>query len=178
MEIRRHWSKVKSRAKAVGLDYSQDLFAEIAEPRVSIVAHSLGARVAYYSLLAEARSPTGWIKHVILTGGAIRRDSSKDWARAAGAAGGKVVNIRNDRDKVLKWLFQVAEAGQKPIGRARIKVSHSKIVECDVTSVFDTMDLNPPKFRKHPKRWSKRFMSSHQGYRKILDQSLPHGLWD
>ena len=46
-----NWQKCKSRANSVGKDYLPSLIeSQIPEQNISLVSHSLGARVAYYCM--------------------------------------------------------------------------------------------------------------------------------
>ena len=47
-----HWHKIKARASKVGKEYFLRTLAPILDTNISITAHSLGARVAYYGLLS------------------------------------------------------------------------------------------------------------------------------
>ena len=44
-----HWAKVKDRAKRTGRDDALNLIkSQVTESKISLLGHSLGARVAYY----------------------------------------------------------------------------------------------------------------------------------
>ncbi|MFN6539045.1 MAG: DUF726 domain-containing protein [Nostoc sp. EkiNYC01] len=128
-----HWHKIKYRAERVGRDYFPHLIGnEIPEENVSLMAHSLGARVAYYCMEAWTEKQH-FLENVILLAGAVRRDSSKDWGYAASQIRGNLINIYSSDDKVLKYIFKIAEAGQNACGRKPIKEYHPRITNEDVT---------------------------------------------
>ncbi|WP_026735825.1 DUF726 domain-containing protein [Fischerella sp. PCC 9605] len=129
-----HWHHCKSRAKEVGREYLPSLISnKIPEINVCIVAHSLGARVAYYSLEAWSETQHS-LQDVILLGGAVRRDSSKNWGYVASRVRGHLINVYNYDDLTLKMAFKSAEAGQNACERKPIKEHHSKIINEDATS--------------------------------------------
>ncbi|MBD2411578.1 DUF726 domain-containing protein [Nostoc calcicola FACHB-3891] len=128
-----HWHKTKYRAERVGRDYFPHLIGnEIPEENVSLMAHSLGARVAYYCMEVWTERQH-FLQNVILLAGAVRRDSSKDWGYAASQIRGNLINIYSSDDKVLKYIFKIAEAGQNACGRKPIKEYHPRITNEDVT---------------------------------------------
>jgi Protein of unknown function (DUF726) len=129
-----HWNKCKSRAKEVGREYLPSLiYNKIPEKNVCIVAHSLGARVAYYGLEAWSETQHS-LQNVILLGGAVRRDSSKDWGHVASQVKGNLINVHNYDDSTLKKKFKLVEFGHNACGRKPIKEHHPKIINEDATS--------------------------------------------
>jgi len=129
-----HWEKCKSRAKKVGREYLPSLiYNKIPEKNVCIIAYSLGARVAYYSLEAWSETQHS-LQDVILLAGAVRRDSSKDWGHVASQVKGNLINVHNYDDSTLKNIFEAVEAGQSACGRKPIKERHPKIINEDATS--------------------------------------------
>ncbi len=149
-----HWSTAKRRAKRSGIGFLMPMIeARVAEPRVTLVAHSLGARVAYYALTSEARDPR--VDRLVMCGGAVRRDSSKDWGAVAGRCARGVHNVRNEEDAVLDWLFRTAELRQHPVGLRPIKECHPRLVDHDVTRDFARIGASD-------------FMASHKRYADVL----------
>ncbi|MDZ7996179.1 MAG: DUF726 domain-containing protein [Nostoc sp. EfeVER01] len=128
-----HWHKTKYRAERFGRDYFPHLIRnQIPEKNVSFMAHSLGARVAYYCM-------EGWtekqhlLENVILLAGAVRRDSSKDWGYVTSQITGNLINVYSSDDKTLKYIFKIAEGGQNACGRKPIKEYHPRIANEDAT---------------------------------------------
>lgn len=123
--------QIKDRAKRVGKNYFCDLVSsEVAEKEVSILAYSFGARVVYYAL--ESWSGRHNLNDVFLLGGAINRDSSKNWEYAASMLDGHLFNIYNRKDSALDWLHHY-QRGTSACGRKPIKALHPKILNIDVT---------------------------------------------
>lgn len=127
-----NWHQCKSRAKSVGKDYLQSLIeSQIPEQNICLLAHSLGARVAYFGIENWTGSKHS-LGDVILLTGAIRRDSSKDWGYVADRIQGKLINVYNDDDPYLKKIFKSLELGNA-CGRKPIKEYHSRIINEDAT---------------------------------------------
>ncbi len=123
-----HWWKVKSRAKRVGVEHVESLIREnVNEQKISLVGHSLGARVAYYAVLNSKIK----LENVVLLGGAIRRDSSREWGDVADRLDGKLVNVYNESDIVLTALTKSINLRQNPCGRKPIKQAHPKIINVE-----------------------------------------------
>ena len=138
------WIKVKERAKRAGRDHTLPLIREhITENKVSILGHSLGARVAYYAMRSVssnllALKPDLKFENVYLLGGVIRRDSSKDWGQVALSVRGQIVNVHNKDDNVLSKFYRSLELRQNACGRKKIKDGHSKIVNIDARYVINS----------------------------------------
>lgn len=153
-----HWHRCKSRATSVGQDYLQSLIkSQVPEPNICIIAHSLGARVAYYCMENWSESRHS-LEDVILLGGAVRRDISKDWGYVASKIKGNLINVYNDDDPDLKKYFKLAETGNNACGRKPIKEYHSKIRNEDATSFIG---------KSH----------SLAGYLNYLPELVEKGLW-
>ena len=147
-----HWSKVKDRAQRTGRDFALQLIqSQVSEQKVSLLGHSLGARVAYY-LMQTAVSESFAFDNVYLLGGAIRRDSSKEWGHVVGAVSGALVNVHNKKDKILSTFFRVAELRQNPCGRKPIKQEHARIHNVNARYIINS--------------------KSHGAYRKFLAETI------
>lgn len=129
-----HWRKVKRRAKRVGYNYLPELLSLIPESKVTIVGFSLGALIAYYGLINMGKLESHVINNVILLGGAVMRDESKDWNKVIEPLEGKIINVFNGRDYLLRYFFRMAQVNPKsPCGLKPIKFSHPKIINVDAT---------------------------------------------
>lgn len=118
--------------RSVGTNNFQSLIeSQIPEQTICIVAHSLGARVAYEGIKSWTASHY-LLQDVILLSGAVRRDSSKDWGYVADKIKGSLINVYNEDDPKLKKFFKLAEAGNA-CGRKPIKEFHPKIKNEDAT---------------------------------------------
>ncbi len=120
MSFKADWDQAQANAKAVGREHFWDLFREIPDKQVGVVAYSLGTRVVYYALAEGRKSvPAAKLKELILLGGALRR--SKSWAAAAKGVSGKIVNVYCQEDFILSTVFKIAQVnpsspcGLKPI---------------------------------------------------------------
>ncbi|MGF1934646.1 MAG: DUF726 domain-containing protein [Nostoc sp. ChiQUE02] len=128
-----HWHKTKYRAERVGRDYFPHLICnQIPEKNVSLMAHSLGARVAYYCMEVWTEKQH-LLENVILLASAVRRDSSKNWGYVASHIRGNLINVYSSDEKILKYIFKTAEAGQNACGRKPIKEYHPRIANEDAT---------------------------------------------
>ncbi|MUG99457.1 DUF726 domain-containing protein [Scytonema sp. UIC 10036] len=106
--------------------------SQIPEQNICLLAHSLGARVAYYCMESWSGNKHS-LFDIILLAGAVRRDTSKDWGYVASQINGTLINVYNDNDPDLKTKFKLAEAGNHACGQKPIKEYHSKIRNEDAT---------------------------------------------
>jgi hypothetical protein len=138
-----HWRKVKRRAKKVGRNYLPELLSLIPESKVTIMGFSLGAFIVYYGLINMGNLESHVINNVIFLGGAVARDESKDWNRAIEPLEGKIINVFNGRDYMLRYLFRMAQVNPKsPCGLKPIKLSHPKIINIDATEEISASPRN------------------------------------
>ena len=144
LAIRKYWIRLKEQAKRSGRDHMMPLIHEqITEKKISILGHSLGARVAYYALRSVASNllalkPDLKFENVYLLGGAVRRDSSKDWGKVALAIRGQIVNVHNKDDTVLSKFYRSIELRQNACGRKKIKEEHPSITNIDARYVINS----------------------------------------
>lgn len=132
---RTHWWWIKRRARRTARLHAGPLLREgLPFGRVSLLAHSLGSRLAYFAL-TEAR-PRPVIDDLILAGGALRRDSSTAWRRACDSIGGRVLNLRNQEDFVLARLYRTAERLHALCGLKPVKYPGDNLVEVDATAAM------------------------------------------
>lgn len=109
------WDKTKDRAKRTGEHHARRLIAELGASHVDIVGHSLGARVAFYTVSGDG--PSVPLRNVVLLGGAVKR--SKDWDQVTNRIGGTVANLHSENDPILGWFKRLE--GRSPCGTKRIK---------------------------------------------------------
>lgn len=127
------WAELKDRARKVGKKRFADLARyKVSEKEVSIVAYSLGVRVAYYAL-KEWSGYQHSLKDAIFLAGAVPRDSSKDWGEAASSLSGTLFNIYNNDDYALGYAVQSLYFGTSPCGLKPIKERHPRIMNLDAT---------------------------------------------
>lgn len=123
------WKRLKKNAKRAGAVHLPGVIEDqIREKRVTLVGHSLGARVCYHAVDAGAR-----VNRLITMGGAIPGDGTKDWERIARRLPGGLRNVRNEEDAVLKQLYRLAELDRDPIGLKPIPHQHRRITEYNMT---------------------------------------------
>lgn len=139
-----HIAYVKSAMTGVLL---ADLIARCPGQRFTIMAHSLGARVAHHMLLALSTRMGNHepkIHDVYLLGGAVDRTLSQSspghgecgWKAAANAISGTIHNCYSTHDNVLRYLYQTAQAGlSKPIGLGNIEYDSPNIKNWDVSDI-------------------------------------------
>jgi hypothetical protein len=136
LRLHLRWEQVKGRAEKVGRDYLSNLVSTIPEKSISLISHSLGARVIYYGIESWSNS-SKILKSAILLGGAVRRN--KDWGIRASMLDGKLINVYNSDDAILNTLFKIGELYLKsPCGLKPIKDVHPKIINVDATFLIET----------------------------------------
>jgi len=129
-----HWRKVKKRAKRVGRDYLPDILNLMPEKYIILMGVSLGVRVVYHGLINIQRRKSPALKHAILLGGTVARGETRGWERAVEPLEERIVNVYNQKDYVLRYLFKIAQIIPKsPCGLKPIKLNHPKIVNIDAT---------------------------------------------
>lgn len=126
------WKKSKDRAKRAGtIDFRYLVREKIPAKSVSLIGHSLGVRVIYYAL-KEWSATRQEIKNVIILGGAVRED--KDWQYVSSKVSGRIFNLYNSKDPVLKSTYKIGElflssdpCGLKPIGGNNLKIANINV---------------------------------------------------
>ncbi len=99
---------------------------------ITIAGHSLGARLIFNALpLADK----GLVKNIFTVGGAVGCDSN--WQKHIRKIN-LFINCYSRNDKILSYLYRVAEGGEQPIGLKRIgKTDTRKRIEMDCTSFIN-----------------------------------------
>lgn len=108
------WTIAKTRAGMTGAVLA-DLIARTQVGLFVLIGHSLGARVmvaAAQTLGTRSESPR--IDSMHLLGAAVGRNG--DWRTLDGAVSGTIWNYYSSNDQVLRWLYSLAERGQKAAG--------------------------------------------------------------
>jgi hypothetical protein len=82
---------------------------------------SLGARVAYYIMQGWPKTVDPRLKDIILLSGAVRRQADKQWSLHVENITGKLVNIYNEDDLVLAYVFKVPSLNRSPCGISQLK---------------------------------------------------------
>lgn len=129
-----HWDKHKRRARRVGEDYLENLISrQVNETTISLIGHSLGARVIFFAGSNWSTWSSHRLKNVFLLGGAIPKN--RNWEKVASSLSGKVFNIYNSLDTTLRGLYRVSSFGLFPCGLMSIDSIDSRINNVDVTSL-------------------------------------------
>jgi pimeloyl-ACP methyl ester carboxylesterase len=104
----------------------------------TLMGHSLGARVIYFALLTLAsKGGEKSVRHAVLMGGAVGNDSELDWTSVASATSDGVFNCYSERDGVLKWMYQTANAGlSTPAGLVPVPDSVEGVTNCDFSDLI------------------------------------------
>ena len=108
------WTIAKTRAGMTGA-FLADLIARTEEGPFVLVGHSLGARVMVVAAQTlGTRSEPPRIDSMHLLGAAVGTEG--DWRTLNDAVSGTIWNYYSSNDQVLRWLYSLAERGQKAAG--------------------------------------------------------------
>jgi hypothetical protein len=152
-----HWHMVKERAVEAGRNL-EDLLIPFISKRISFMAFSLGARVAYDALLAT--DSIFRFGDCILLGGAIQ-SNRRHWLGLISRLDGRLINCYNPLDPVLDVLFRLGEwspdyaCGQEPLG-----LDDPRLLNVDVGTTLLRNGLDP-----------------HRGYWPALEEVLRAAPW-
>lgn len=139
-----------------------DIISRTENQKLTLVGHSLGARVIYYALEAlSSKHDKQYIDDVILLGGAVS-NCSNDWEKVLPAVSGKIYNCYSKKDAVLGNLYQVLSIGtSKPIGFYPIESNDLKIVNIDCSEDVDAHT-----------RWKENYSKIYQKIYPSLSKSI------
>lgn len=133
-QIRKYWADACKRADQTGLSLGNYLVRESeinGGAAWTVAAHSLGCRVAFEAMCrASVVASTTIFDNVLLFGGAV--STTCDWIGAQKSVQGNIVNCFSQRDRVLRFFFQLAE-WRSPIGLNSIPSAHSKVCNHNCT---------------------------------------------
>ena len=101
------WHNAMAKAGMTGILLA-DILSRTGNKRYTLMGHSLGARVLFYTLTNLSMKPGSPVDNVYLLGGAVDRLDTEDWQKAASAVSGKIYNCYSKNDSVLKYLYQGA----------------------------------------------------------------------
>lgn len=125
------WLKVKKRSKRVGLSWVAELRPTIPEPEVTLIAHSLGCRVAHRAML-DCLEKRDHLHDVVLLAGAIGADDGHEWLSLADRVlRGRLYNVFNPEDEELAGKAYGLVSKHTPAGRTAL-AAHPKILSVDV----------------------------------------------
>ncbi|MCJ2543516.1 DUF726 domain-containing protein [Thermostichus vulcanus] len=146
-----HWEAHEKKAKTVGLKYTYPMLSVLPEKKITIIGFSLGARIAYYTMQAWPHHDRR-LKDIVLLGGAVRRGASKNWSEHVEKLSGKLVNIYNEEDLVLNFLFKTASLNRSPCGIKPIKEFHPKIENLNATHLIGSLGHGYTSYLPHLQR--------------------------
>ncbi len=118
---------------------------------ITLMGHSLGARVIFNTLFQLLESKTK-VDNIILLGGAVNNDKV-NWSDVSHAVSKNIYNFYSKKDMVLKNLYQVTML-DTPIGLSKIKIFKTKelksvkIHNCNVSSIIDGHNEYKPKLKE------------------------------
>ncbi|MGC5023522.1 DUF726 domain-containing protein [Tsukamurella sp. DT100] len=127
------WHVAKVRADRTGVALA-GIMARTESDGFVLVGHSLGARamiVAAQTLAGKAGGPRIRAMHTM--GAAIGR--KQDWRTLSEAVAGEVHNYHSTNDKVLQYLYTVAQAGSVAVGRFGFDAPYATLVDHDVSAI-------------------------------------------
>lgn len=129
------WHVAMSRAGQTGILLAELLARDDGAP-VTLVGHSLGCRVIYYTLEALGRMSRTRVANVVLLGGAVDRTDTQGWGLAVNAVNGKIFNCYSKKDSVLSVLYKNANARvSEPIGLDQITLKDARVRNVDCTDL-------------------------------------------
>lgn len=129
------WTIAKTRAGMTGAALA-DLLARTDEGPFVLVGHSLGARVMVAAAQAlGTRSESARIDSMHLLGAAVGNDG--DWRTLDDAVSGTIWNYHSSNDQALRWLYSLAEQGQKAVGLTGFRSKFPSIRDRNVSRSVD-----------------------------------------
>ncbi|MEN9226228.1 MAG: DUF726 domain-containing protein, partial [Thermostichus sp. DRC_bins_24] len=146
-----HWEAHENKAKTVGLRYAYPILSALPEKKITIIGFSLGARIAYYTMRAWPHDDKR-LKDIVLLGGAVRRGASKNWGEHVEKLSGKLVNIYNEEDLVLAFLFRAVSLNRSPCGIKPIKEFNPEIENLNATHLIISLDHSYTSYLPHLQR--------------------------
>lgn len=158
-QLHNHWARASRGADEVDVHaVITSLKEEYPSGSVSLMGHSLGAKVVV-NLLEAAPSHDYKFHDAILLGGALSRRDER-LADVAEDLEGQFLNVHHSGDRVLQWLYKAGELTRfSPAGLKPILVEHPTIENIDATPHL------------------KASFRSHVSYTKILKQLVGDALW-
>lgn len=119
------WHKAVVKSEMTGVLLADIIARTLPSDGFILAGHSLGARVAYYTMAAlSTLEGAPLIKRVYLLGGAVGNDDS--WQSIAAAVEGEIYNVYSKNDDILRYAYTTASAfSSEPIGLGKIIYSNS-----------------------------------------------------
>lgn len=141
------WNRCRNQFKRIGKSFLPKLLWEIAAQRVSLWSFGLGTQVAYYGMREWSEAKIH-LQDVVMLAGTVRRDTGKNWGRAATNLQGQLFNFYNTEDLMLHRLGDVLDWQQSPCGIKPIREISPQIVNIDATAQMQTAVYAPDNCRQ------------------------------
>ena len=125
------WHTAKNRADKTGVALASLLARTHAESYV-LAGHSLGGRVmavAAETLATSTDAPR--VREMHLLGAAL--GTGGDWRALSSAVQANLYNYHSSNDQILKWCYQVAQAGNAAVGNRGFGSSFANIKDVNVS---------------------------------------------
>jgi pimeloyl-ACP methyl ester carboxylesterase len=115
-------------AKVLLDDIDNLLSRSTGRKHITLIGHSLGSRLVFNSM---QNAEKGMVERIFFVGGAVGINNNWD---ALTSLVDMIVNCYTSRDGVLKFLYAIAEKGEKPIGLQRIDHDTDKTHNIDCSA--------------------------------------------
>lgn len=130
LEMNKIWNKALLQSEIASKALASWLCEQ--EGAVTLLGHSLGARIACLALEHMGDTANNTIERVILLGGAIENQKVNINSQVAKT----VINCHSDKDQVLKTLFRIAVRNKDAIGTAPLNIPEVTNINCtDIVSL-------------------------------------------
>lgn len=128
------WTVAKTRAGMTGAALAE-LIARTDEGPYVLVGHSLGARVMVTAAQTLATRPgPSRIETMHLLGAAVGRKGH--WQSLEAAVRGTVWNYWSRNDRVLRWMYKIAEVGEVAVGQTGFRSARPRIKDRNVSRLI------------------------------------------
>ena len=144
---RQRWNAVRDRSEKIG---REELFPAIRQAgidTVTLVGHSLGARLIDSALRSGDQSGVT-VEDTLYFGGALARDDEEAWRQAAVAITGTLLNVYYSNDDVLRRWYEAVE-DHVPCGRGAVEAEIPNLLNVSADSHFAPTDHGHYHYRKH-----------------------------
>lgn len=145
--VLKHWRVVRDRAEKIGRENLLSDIAAAGLDSVTLVGHSLGARMIDSALRSESDSGVS-VDDVVYFGAALDRENEEAWRHATSAVGGLLVNVYHTKDRTLRALYERVE-DEAATGLGEVKAAIDNLLNVCADSFFASTDDSHSHYRKH-----------------------------
>jgi hypothetical protein len=144
------WHVAMTKASMTGILLADLLARTDHKEGFIILGHSLGARVAYYTLETLSTLDRQIVQRAYLLGGAVGREGAEAWAAASKSVTDRIYNAYSTHDLILRGPYKLATAFcSDPAGLGTMNVEVPERIEnCDVSDIVKTHTDYKPKLSK------------------------------